>query len=84
MPGKQQDPRLRRIMAKEVSKSVYKGIHKNGGSIREMLIKSSAVNQTYAEMQSKKRKEAIERLFSAEGAMAALEEQMAIKHHPYN
>ena len=48
-----QHPRLRRVMAMEVSKTIFKGLHKNGGSIREMLLKSSAVNSTFNEIQMK-------------------------------
>jgi len=48
-----QHPRLKRVMAMEVSKTIFKGLHKNGGSIREMLLKSSAVNSTFNEIQIK-------------------------------
>ena len=54
-----QHPRLKRVMAMEVSKTIFKGLHKNGGSIREMLLKSSAVNSTFNEIQMKQRNEII-------------------------
>lgn len=40
-------------MALEISKTISKGIHKNGGSIREMLMKSSLLNQAYEKIQNK-------------------------------
>jgi hypothetical protein len=67
-------------MAKEVSKTISKGLHKNGASIREMLLKSNAVNQTYSELQNKQRNEAIALLFSSEKALAILHDQMAANH----
>ena len=36
-----------RIMAMEVSKNISRGLHKNGRSIREMLLKSSSLNATF-------------------------------------
>ena len=33
-------------MAMEVSKNISRGLHKNGRSIREMLLKSSSLNAT--------------------------------------
>lgn len=38
-------------MAKEVSKTISRGLHKNGGSIREQLIRSSAINETFNQLQ---------------------------------
>ena len=34
-------------MAMEVSKTISRGLHKNGRSIREMLLKSSSLNATF-------------------------------------
>ena len=59
-------------MAREVSKTISKGMHKNGASIREMLLKSSAVNDTFTEIQNKNRNDVINQLFSQENALAKL------------
>ena len=53
----------------EVSKTIFKGLHKNGGSIREMLMKSSAVNNTFNELQLKQKNEMIAQMYSTEGAL---------------
>ena len=57
-------------MAREVSKNISRGMHKNGGSIREMLFKSNTVNQTFQEIQNKQRNDVIAHLFSEDNAMA--------------
>ena len=59
-------------MAREVSKTISRGMHKNGGSIRERLFKSNAVNQTFSEIQNKQRNDVIAQLFSEDNAMAKL------------
>ncbi len=56
-------------MAMEVSKTISKGLHKNGGSIRDMLLKSNAVNNTFNELQMKQRNDMIQQLYSSEGAL---------------
>jgi len=61
---------MRKIMAREVSKNISRGMHKNGGSIREMLFKSNTVNQTFQEIQNKQRNDVIAHLFSEDNAMA--------------
>ena len=71
-------------MAREVSKTISRGMHKNGGSIREMLLKSNAVNDTFSEIQNKQRNEMITQLFSEEKALAKLHEQLMINHPGMN
>lgn len=48
-----QHPRLRKIMAQEVSRSISKGMHKNGKSIRELLLKSNSLNEAYGVIQGR-------------------------------
>jgi len=38
-------------MAMEVSKTISKGLHKNGGSIRELLLRSSTLNEAFTKLQ---------------------------------
>ena len=35
----------------EVSKTISKGLHKNGGSIRELLLRSSTLNEAFTKLQ---------------------------------
>lgn len=75
---------MRKIMAREVSKTISRGMHKNGGSIRGQLFRSSAVNQTFTEIQSKQRNDIIGQLFSQENALAQLHNQIMANHPAIN
>ncbi len=39
-------------MASEVSKTISRGLHKQGVSIRDLVLRSSAVNQLYSQLTS--------------------------------
>ena len=71
-------------MAMEVSKTIFKGLHKNGGSIRDMLLKSNAVNSTFNELQMKQKNEMIAQLYSSEGALQVLKHTMEMNHPSNN